>query len=158
MTAYTKVFQVIEGRNIPDWKKFLSVKENKQTLINCFGDFIVKFNQSNPLVPLENLYYIASSFGNPEIVKVVSDQEVFDFPDLHSTQEEADTRMILQTLHADKRLKELGKQGRIIIKTSDADVIVLCIYFDKQMTNTSELWVQMGKLVVLRTVVGFTYS
>jgi hypothetical protein len=30
VTAHTKVFQVIEGRNIPDWKKFLSVKENKQ--------------------------------------------------------------------------------------------------------------------------------
>jgi GTPase SAR1 family protein len=29
VTAHTKVFQVIEGRNIPDWKKFLSVKENK---------------------------------------------------------------------------------------------------------------------------------
>jgi hypothetical protein len=42
--AHTKVFQVIEGRNIPDWKKFLSVKESKkQTSIH------------------------------PEIVKVVSD-------------------------------------------------------------------------------------
>jgi hypothetical protein len=49
----------------------------------------------------------------------------------------------IYALHADKRLKELGKQGRIIIKTSDTDVIVLCIYFDKQLTNTSELWVQM---------------
>jgi hypothetical protein len=39
-------------------------------------------------------------------------------------------RIFLQALHADKRLKELGKQGRIIIKTSDADVTVLCIYFD----------------------------
>jgi hypothetical protein len=36
--------------------------------------------------------------------------------------------------------------GRIIIKTSDTDVIVLCIYFDKQMTNISELWVQMGNV------------
>jgi hypothetical protein len=45
-------------------------------LINLFGDFIVKFNQSNPLVPPGNLYYIADSFGNAEIVKVVSDQEV----------------------------------------------------------------------------------
>ena len=77
VTAHTKVFQVIEGRNIPDWKKFLFVKENKQALINFFGDFIVKFNQSNPLVPPGNLYYIAGSFGNPEIVKVVSDQEVW---------------------------------------------------------------------------------
>ena len=66
VTAHTKVFQVIEGRNIPDLKKFLSVKENKQVLINFFGDFIVKFNQSNPLVPPGNLYYIAGSFGNCE--------------------------------------------------------------------------------------------
>ena len=73
VTAHTKVFQVIESGNIPDWKKFLSVKENKQALINLFGDFIVKFNQSNPLVPPGNLYYIAGSFGNPEIVKVASD-------------------------------------------------------------------------------------
>jgi hypothetical protein len=36
------------------------------------------------------------------------------------------------------------KYAKLIIKTSDTDVIVLCIYFDKQMTNTSELWVQMG--------------
>jgi hypothetical protein len=70
--AHTKVFQVVEGRNIPDWKKFLSVKENKQALINFFGDFIVKFNQSNPLMPSGNLYYIAGSFGNPEIVNVVT--------------------------------------------------------------------------------------
>jgi hypothetical protein len=49
------------------------------------------------------------SLTESEIVKVVSDQEVFDCPDLYSTQEETDTRMILQALHADKRLKELGK-------------------------------------------------
>jgi hypothetical protein len=120
------------------------MKTNRHS--NFVGDFIVKFNQRNPLVPPGNLYYIAGSFGNPEIVKVVLDQEVFDCPDLYSTQDEADTRMILQALHADKKLKELGKQGRIIIKTSDTDVIVLYIYFDKQMTNTSELWVQMGNI------------
>jgi hypothetical protein len=54
VTANTKVFQVIEGRNIPDLKKFLSVKENKQALINLFGDFIVKFcctSQDNQRLP-----------------------------------------------------------------------------------------------------------
>jgi hypothetical protein len=61
-----------------------AIKENKQALINFFGDFIVKFNQSNPLVSPGNLYYIAGSFGNPEIVKVVSDQEVFDCPGIIS--------------------------------------------------------------------------
>jgi hypothetical protein len=68
------------------------------------------------LEPPVNLYYIAGSFRNPEIVKAVSDQEVFDCSDLYSIQEEADTRLILQALHADKRLKELGKQSRIILK------------------------------------------
>ena len=58
--------------------------------------------------------------------------------------------MIHQALHADKRLTELGKQGMIIIKTSDTDVIFLCIYFDKQMTNTSELWVQMGNVSIVK--------
>jgi hypothetical protein len=42
----------------------------------------------NPLVPSGNLYYIAGSFGNLEIAKVVSDHEFFDCPDLYSTQEE----------------------------------------------------------------------
>ena len=41
----------------------------------------------------------------------------------------------------------MGKQGSIIIKTSDTDVIVLCIYYDTQMINTSELWVQMGNVI-----------
>jgi hypothetical protein len=53
-------------------------------------------------VPTGNLYYIAGSFGNPEIVNVVSDQEVFDCPDLYSTRE-GGHRMILQASHADKR-------------------------------------------------------
>jgi hypothetical protein len=43
----------------------------KQALISFFGDFIVKFNQSNPLVPPGNMHYIAGSFGNREIVKVI---------------------------------------------------------------------------------------
>jgi hypothetical protein len=63
LSQFFEPFVSIEGRNIPDWKKFLSVKENKQVLVlvNFFGDFIVKFNQSNPLVPPGNLYYIAGS-------------------------------------------------------------------------------------------------
>ncbi|CAC5417742.1 unnamed protein product [Mytilus coruscus] len=82
---------------------------------------------------------MAGSFEDPEIAKVISDQEVVECPELFSTQEEADTRMILQALHADKRLKEMEKKGRIIIKSSDTDVIVLCIH-------TSEFWVQMGNI------------
>jgi hypothetical protein len=81
--------------------------------------------------------------GNLKILKVFSEQIVTDFPELYSSQEEADTRMMLQALHADKKLKEMGKKDQIIIKTFDTDVIVLCIDFFPRMTNTTELWVQM---------------
>jgi hypothetical protein len=67
-------------------------------------------------------------------VKVVSDQEVFDYPDLYNTQEEADTRMIIQALHADKRLKELGKQGRMVRRSLSADLMGL---FTSYRSNTS---------------------
>jgi hypothetical protein len=35
-----RVFEVIEGRAIPDWKKFLSSGTNKQALIRFIGDHI----------------------------------------------------------------------------------------------------------------------
>jgi hypothetical protein len=54
----------IRGFDNDPGKKFLSVKENKQALINFVGDFIVKFNQSNPLVPPGNVYYIAGEHSS----------------------------------------------------------------------------------------------
>ena len=148
-----KVFPVL---SLPDFDPSLTTYiRDGMALVQCmdakkhrtFGDLTTDyyrqltscFAKAQTVADVFDRYDIAGSFGNPEIVKVVSDQEVFDCPDLYSTQEEADNRMILQALHADKRLKELGKQGKIIIKTSDTDVIVLCIYFYKQMTNISEL-------------------
>jgi hypothetical protein len=83
------------------------------------------------VVPPGNPYYIADSFGNAEIVKFVSDQEVFGFPDLYSIQEEADTRMILQALHADKRLKELGKCTTLSFSRLDG------VFFTSYRSNTS---------------------
>ena len=37
-----KGFQVIEGRSIPDWKKFLCTPENKQGLVKFLGDYALK--------------------------------------------------------------------------------------------------------------------
>ena len=37
-----KIYEVIEGRVIPDWKKFISSGANKQSLIRFLGDYIVK--------------------------------------------------------------------------------------------------------------------
>jgi hypothetical protein len=44
------MYEVIEGRVISDWKKFISSGENKQSLIRFLGDYIVKhINQNSSL-------------------------------------------------------------------------------------------------------------
>lgn len=108
-----------------------------------FGTYLLRIARNNPFVQPGHTLYGAVIFGNLRVVKVFSEQIVTDFPELYSSQEEADTRMMLQALHADKNLKEMGKKDQIIIKTFDTDVIVLCIDFFPRMTNTTELWVQM---------------
>ncbi|CAC5397473.1 unnamed protein product [Mytilus coruscus] len=59
---------------------------------------------------------------------------------------EADTRMILNALNFDTKFREMGKSGRTIIRTSNTNVIVLCVHYYKHMTHTSELWLQMGNI------------
>lgn len=60
--------------------------------------------------------YVAGIFGNPEVVSVFLEEMVTDCPELRSIQEEADTRMTLQALHVDNKLKEMEKKGWIIIR------------------------------------------
>ena len=63
---------------------------------------------------------------------------------LASTQEEADTRIILHALHSDKLYQENNVQGRIVVKSPDTDVLVLLVHYFQNMKNTSELWFQTG--------------
>ena len=48
------------------------------------------------------------------------------------------------------KTKEIAKKGRIITKSSDTEVIILCINFIKQMTNTSEFGIQMGNIGTIK--------
>jgi hypothetical protein len=53
------MYEVIEGRVIPDWKKFISSGENKQSLIRFLGDYIVKhINQNNSLQEVQSLTFL----------------------------------------------------------------------------------------------------
>ena len=71
---------------------------------------------------------------------------------LASTQEEADTRIILHALYSDKLYQENNVQGRIVVKSPDTDVLVLLVHYFPNMKNTSELWFQTGLLRALRIV------
>jgi hypothetical protein len=50
---------------------------------------------------------------------------ITDCNDLSSTQEEADTRIVLYALNADRLYRENKVKGRIVVKSPDTDVLVL---------------------------------
>jgi len=147
----TKVFQVIEGRLIPDWKKFLGVAANKQALLRFVGDYILQHHAEflSSLSAGDELY-MAGVFSDPIVVKKVCSTGISDCSDLYSSHEEADTRIILHALHADKMFGLKGTKGRIIIKSPDTDVLILAVHFFPTFQHTQELWFQTGSVTNTR--------
>lgn len=54
--------------------------------------------------------------------------------------------MILHAIHADKTFGESGIKGRIIVKSPDTDVLILCIHYFPSMQHTQELWFHTGSI------------
>lgn len=151
-----KVFQLIDGRPIPDWKKFLGVNANKQALLKFLGDFVIRsHSQSSIVTSSDDELYLAGLFSDPSTTKNFTPSKVSDCPDLFSNHEEANTRMLLHAIHADARFGDMNVKGRIIIKSPDTDVLLLCIHFFPSMRNTKELWFKTG--TVTRTKDGRRY-
>ena len=130
---------LIEGRVIPDWKKFISSGE---AIIRFLGDYIAKRIRQNSSLQEGQSLYLAGLFSNPETVKMLNQNGMLDCSCLASTQEEADTRIILHALYSDKLYQENNVQGRIVVKSPDTDVLVLLGHYFPNMKNTSELWFQ----------------
>ncbi|KAK3096470.1 hypothetical protein FSP39_000527 [Pinctada imbricata] len=143
----TKVYQVLESRGLPDLKKFLAVEENKRQLVSFLGSFVEKVVCMSERVPNGKTLYMAGAFDNPDIVKKFTTEEVNLCEELGSTQEEADTRIILHLINIDSSFKRSGTRGRVIVQSSDTDVLVLCCHFLQKLTNTDELWIQKGHCV-----------
>jgi hypothetical protein len=55
--------------------------------------------------------------------------------DLYCSHEEADTRMLLHVMHADKEFGRKNTKCRIIVKSPDTDVFVLFVHFFPSMSN-----------------------
>ena len=90
-------------------------------------------------MPVGQTLYLAGTFRNPEVMKKIAGDQVTDCVDLFSIQEEADTRIILHALHADEQFGKSSVKGRIIIKCSDTDVLVLSVHYYPRMQNTDQL-------------------
>ena len=77
---------------------------------------------------------------------------VLDCSCLASTQEEADTPIILHALYSDKLYQENNVQGRIVVKSPDTDVLVLLVHYFPNMKNTVSFGFKQDLLRTLRIV------
>ena len=121
-----------------------SSKLNHKSLIRFLGDYIVKHINQNSSLHEGLSLYLAGLFSNPETVKMLNQNGMLDCSCLASTQEEADTCIILNALYSDKLYQENNVQGRIVVKSPDTNVLVLLVHYFPKMKNPSELWFQTG--------------
>jgi hypothetical protein len=89
---------------------------------------------------------LLAPFTDPNFAKKISSVGVSSCADLYCSHEEADTRMLLHAMHADNEFGRKNTKGRIIVKSPDTDVFVLCVHFFPSMSNTKELWFQTGTI------------
>ena len=128
-----RLFEVSEQYRAPDPHEFFSVAANKAELLNFLCETWSNEEQLTPTLGLTRLYL---GGGFKEETKCGS---VTNVSDLESTQQEADTRVILHTIYS----VEIEDVDRIIIHANDTYIIVMCVYYAcTLLSNLTELWVR----------------
>jgi len=135
-----KEYEVIAGRGVPQWKRFLSVGKTMTNLMEFLADFIgenapdqFKWNQK---------IYLAGVGGRKVIVLPEQGARYVDHIDCN--QEEADKKIIFYALLADQIFESTHQKGQIIVKSPDTDVVDLCVHYFSKFRSTNEMWIQTG--------------
>ena len=135
-----KVFAVSDHYGAPDPKSFFSVSQNKAALLQYLCQKWVADEEKSTKLGVLKLY-LAGGFQDVKETVMLTNGCASSVPELQSTQEEADTRLLLHAMYATKN------EGvkRIVIHANDTDVIILCLYYYKTMLKDmglKELWVK----------------
>lgn len=105
---------------------------NKASLLRFLCDGL----SDAPLEDTEVQLYLSGGFTNETQTLLVINQQITSVPELESTQEEADMRLILHMICA-------ARNGSpcVVLHVNDTDVIVLCIYYasTNHLNNLQEL-------------------
>ena len=81
---------------------------------------------------------LAGGFADGEVVKVVQGEGVSCLEELSSTQEEADTRLLLHSIVLSR------DHFRIIVRCDDTDVLVLLLYYLSKEMLANEVYMHAG--------------
>jgi len=129
---------VIDGqRTVPNYRKFLKNTTNKSAL----ADFLCSYLTVAAQLQLEENQSVtlAGGFNDGLLVKVVDHRGIRELPELFSTHEEADTRLLLHAIHLARA------HSRVIVRCDDTDVLVLLIYYcGKGMFGDTKVYMNAG--------------
>lgn len=126
-------YQIQGRRQVPNYRQFLKSGGNKSSLANFISQHILDNYEQ---LPNEKSIILAGGFGDGKLVKEVQPLRVSSIDSLQSTQEEADTRIILHTVSLSR------DHSRVIVRCDDTDVLVLLIYYSsrKQLTDKVHMY------------------
>ena len=121
---------VIKGsQKVPNYRKFMKSSGNKASLAAFVCHFVE--SECSQVLADDQSVTLAGGFPERETVKIVTEDTTSLCTRLFSTQEEADTRMILHAIDFASRYE------RIIIHSDDTDVLVLVLhYINKDMLGS----------------------
>jgi hypothetical protein len=121
---------------VPNYRLFLKGSANKAAL----AAFVCESIAASAPAHLEQnkAIILAGGFANGETVKSIMNSGVVTIPHLFSTQEEADTRIILHSI-------DLARTHcRVIVRCDDTDVLVLLLYYFGRGLLADEVFMHAG--------------
>ena len=139
-----KTYSVSGGRTMPNYKDFMAVSKNKESLVKHITNYIIQHGPKRVVKHKEWSLFVAGGGDNEEETFCITCIGVNKVEELFSTQEEADTRMLLHIVHADASFGLAKTKGTVILKATDTDVLVLAVYYFPQLKNTTHLWLETG--------------
>ena len=135
-----KVYEVNDHFKAPDPTEFFAVAKNKARLLRYLCEKWSTDEIQNPALGSTRLY-LGGGFEEETKSVLLTKGSVTRVPSLESTQEEADTRILLHAIYSVQN----EDVQRVIVHANDTDVIVMCIYYASTLLNDlEELWVRTG--------------
>lgn len=133
-----KVYEVCEQYRAPDPQEFFSVSANKAGLLSFLCETWSKSEQLAQALGSTRLY-LGGGFEEETKSVVLTKSSVTNILGLESTQQEADTRVILHTIYSVQN----DSVDRVIIHGNDTDIIIMCVYYAATLLKQlPELWVR----------------
>ena len=137
----SRQFEISEQYTAPDPKDFFSVSANKAGLLHFLCETWCKKELLAPTIGSTRLY-LGGGFKEETKSVLITEGTVTDVAALESTQQEADTRVILHAVYSVQN----EEVDRVIIHANDTDIIVICVYYAATLLkDLPELWVRTAR-------------